>query len=65
MVGGTPFLLQHCIVPALPAFHASYPDLTLDFRTVLHLEELAAKDCDLLLLHGWFEAGAWVRRGCQ
>jgi DNA-binding transcriptional LysR family regulator len=62
VVGGTPFLLQHCIVPALPAFHASYPDLTLDLRAVLHLEESATKDCDLLLLHGWFEAGSWVRR---
>jgi LysR family transcriptional regulator, regulator for bpeEF and oprC len=62
VVGGTPFLLQHGIVPALSAFHASYPDLTLDLRAVLHLEEAAAKDCDLLLLHGWFEAGAWVRR---
>ena len=62
VVGGTPFLLQHCIVPVLPAFHASYPDLTLDLRAVLHLEEAAAKDCDLLLLHGWFEAGGWVRR---
>jgi len=62
VVGGTPFLLQHCIVPALTSFHASYPDLTLDLRTVLHLEEAAAKDCDLLLLHGWFEGGAWVRR---
>jgi DNA-binding transcriptional LysR family regulator len=62
VVGGTPFLLQHCIVPALSAFHASYPDLTLDLRAVLHLGESAAKECDLLLLHGWFEAGSWVRR---
>lgn len=62
VVGGTPFLLQHCIVPALSAFHASYPDLLLDLRAVLHLEEAAAKDCDLLLLHGWFDAGTWVRR---
>lgn len=62
VVGGTPFLLQHCIVPALPAFHASCPDLALDLRAVLHLEEPAAKDCDLLLLHGWFEAGSWVRK---
>ncbi|MCK6421097.1 MAG: LysR substrate-binding domain-containing protein [Aquabacterium sp.] len=62
VVGGTPFLLQHCIVPALSGFHATYPDLSLDLRTVLHLEEPAAKDCDLLLLHGWFEAGSWVRR---
>jgi DNA-binding transcriptional LysR family regulator len=62
VIGGTPFLMEHCIVPALPAFHATYPDLTLDVRGVLHLDEPSAKDCDLLLLHGWFEAGSWVRR---
>jgi DNA-binding transcriptional LysR family regulator len=62
VVGGTPFLVQHCIVPALHAFHDSYPDLALDLRAVLHLDEAAARDCDLLVLHGWFEAGDWVRR---
>jgi len=62
VVGGTPFFLQHCIVPALTAFHDSYPDLTLDLRTVLHLDDAAARDCDLLVLYGWFEAGNWVRR---
>lgn len=62
VVGGTPFFLQHCIVPALPDFHANYPDLTLDLRAVLHLDEAAARDCDLLVLHGWFQAGDWVRR---
>ncbi len=62
VVGGTPFFLQHCLVPALPAFHASYPDLTLDFRTILHLDEPAAQACDVLVLHGWFQADAWVRR---
>jgi DNA-binding transcriptional LysR family regulator len=62
VVGGTPFFVQHCIVPALPAFHDTYPDLTLDLRTVVHLNEAAARDCDLLVLHGWFEAGDWVRR---
>lgn len=62
VVGGTPFFLQHFIVPALPAFHDTYPDLTLDLRTVVHLNEAAARDCDLLVLHGWFEAGDWVRR---
>ncbi|MBK9132914.1 MAG: hypothetical protein IPM15_00765 [Betaproteobacteria bacterium] len=49
-------------MPALPAFHATCPDLALDLRAVLHLEEAAARDCELLLLHGWFEAGSWVRR---
>ncbi|MEY4752552.1 MAG: hypothetical protein RJA44_227 [Pseudomonadota bacterium] len=62
VVGGTPFFLQHCIVPALPTFHASCPDLSLDLRSVLHLDEAAARDCDLIVLHGWFAAGDWVRR---
>lgn len=62
VVGGTPFFLQHFVVPALPGFHDSFPDLTLDLRTVVHLHEPAARDCDLVALHGWFEAGDWVRR---
>ena len=62
VIGGTPFFLQHFVVPALPAFHANHPDLTIDLRTVVHLEEAAARECDLLALHGWFEAGDWVRR---
>lgn len=62
IVGGTPFFLQHALVPGLPGFHESTPELSLDLRTVLHLDEAAARDCDILLLHGWFEAGDWVRR---
>lgn len=62
VVGGTPFFLQHCIVPALAAFHDTCPDLTIDLRSVLHLGEPAARDCDLVALNGWFEAGDWVRR---
>lgn len=62
VVGGTPFFLQHCIVPALTAFHDHYPDLGFDLRALLHLHDAAARDCDALLLHGWFEAGDWVRR---
>lgn len=62
VVGGTPFFLQHVVVPALPGFHDAYPDLTLDLRHVVHLGEAAARDCDLLALHGWFDAGDWVRR---
>jgi LysR family transcriptional regulator, regulator for bpeEF and oprC len=62
VLGGTPAFLKHCVAPTLPAFHDSYPELTLDVRAVMHLDEVAAKDCDLLLLHGWFEAADWVRR---
>jgi DNA-binding transcriptional LysR family regulator len=62
VVGGTPFFLQHGIVPALSAFHDRYPELTLDLRAVLHLNDAAARDCDLLVLYGWFEGGDWVRR---
>lgn len=62
VVGGTPFFLQHVVVPALPTFHDSFPDLTVDLRTVLHPDEPANRDCDLLVLHGWFDARDWVRR---
>ncbi len=62
VVGGTPFFLQHVVVPALAAFHDSFPDLTVDLRTVLHLDEPASRDCDMLVLHGWFDARDWVRR---
>lgn len=62
IVGGTPFILQHCIVPALPVFHDTWPELTLDLRNVAQLDGPDAKDCDLLLLHGWYEANDWVRR---
>ena len=62
VVGGTPFFLQHCVVPALPTFHDNFPDLTVDLRTILHLDEAGGRDCDLLVLHGWFDASDWVRR---
>jgi DNA-binding transcriptional LysR family regulator len=62
VVGGTTFFLQHVVVPALSVFHDNFPDLTVDLRTVLHLDEPASRDCDLLVLHGWFDARDWVRR---
>ncbi len=62
VIGATPFFLQHAVVPGLPDFHASYPDLALDARAVVHVDDAAARDCDVLLLHGWFDAGDWVRR---
>jgi DNA-binding transcriptional LysR family regulator len=62
VVGGTAFFLQSAIVPAMPDFHASYPDLVLDLRPVLHLDEAAARECDILVMVGWFDAGDWIRR---
>lgn len=62
VVGGTPFFLQHAVVPALHAFSANYPDLTIDLRAVVHLDEPAARECDLVVLYGWFDARDWVRR---
>jgi DNA-binding transcriptional LysR family regulator len=62
IVGGTPFFLRHGIVSALPAFHADYPDLSLDLRALVHLDDPAAQECDVVVLFGWFEADDWVRR---
>ena len=62
VVGGTNFVVQQCIVPELPSFHATFPDLTIDLRSVMHLNEPAAKECDVLVIQGWFEADQWVKR---
>src|SRR3546814_4526896 len=34
VVGTSPIISQHCILPALPLFHARYPDIQIDVRNV-------------------------------
>lgn len=62
VVGGTNFVVQQCLVPELPSFHAAFPDLSIDLRSVMHLNEPAAKECDVLVVQGWFDADHWVKR---
>lgn len=62
VVGVPPFLSQHCILPALPAFHARYPDIQLDIHAVDRLSAGAAKVAEVLILYGWQEHPDLVHR---
>lgn len=46
-------LVHHILLPALPRFHAEFPEIQFDFRTVHRLEDADAAAADVLLLHGW------------
>jgi LysR family transcriptional regulator, regulator for bpeEF and oprC len=54
-VAAHPQLAHHILLPALPKFHALYPDIEIDFRTVNRMEDADAQAADVLLLHGWPE----------
>ena len=53
VVGAMSHLAQHCIVPALPQFHARYPDIQLDLRVVNRASEIDASAVDIFVLLGW------------
>ncbi|CAD5372729.1 HTH lysR-type domain-containing protein [Rubrivivax sp. A210] len=48
-------LAHHVLLPALPRFHALYPDIEIDFRIVNRIGDADATSADVLLLHGWPE----------
>lgn len=62
VVGAPPFLSQHCLLPALPGFHARYPDIQLDIRTVDRVTAPEAKLAEVLILYGWPPASRLVHR---
>lgn len=55
VVAAHPQLAHHVLLPALPRFHALYPEIDVDFRTVNRLSDADAAPADVLLLHGWPE----------
>ncbi|MEP7259871.1 MAG: LysR substrate-binding domain-containing protein [Usitatibacter sp.] len=62
VVGVPPILSQHCLLPALPAFHARYPDIQLDIRTVDRPAAPAAQSVEVMVLYGWPEHPGLVQR---
>jgi len=54
-VAAHPQLAHHILLPALPRFHALYPDIEIDFRSVNRISDADALTADVLLLHGWPE----------
>lgn len=57
-VAAHPQLAHTVLLPALPRFHALYPDIEIDFRTVHRIGDADAATADVLLLHGWPEVPA-------
>ncbi len=53
VVGAMPHLAQHCLVPALPKFHARFPEIQIDLRVVNRVSEVDAGAADLFILLGW------------
>jgi DNA-binding transcriptional LysR family regulator len=51
-VAAHPRLAHHVLLPALPRFHALYPDIEIDFRAVNRIGDADALSADVLLLHG-------------
>lgn len=54
-VAAHPQLAHHVLLPALPRFHALFPDIKIDFRAVNRIGDADALSADVLLLHGWPE----------
>ena len=62
VVGAPAFVLQNCLVEALPQFHTRFPDLQLELRIVTRLSDPDANDADVLLLFGWHDVTDMVQR---
>lgn len=61
-IGAHPQLAHHLLLPALPRFHARYPDIQIDFRVIHRLTNADAGTVDVFVLHGWPEANDFVQR---
>lgn len=55
VVGAPQMIAQHCLLPALPGFHARYPDLQIDIRHVGRSADMTTGSADVYVLWGWME----------
>lgn len=55
VVGSPQMLAQHCLLPALPRFHARYPDIQVDLRDITQPTGADAGAVDVFVLWGWTE----------
>lgn len=62
VIGAPPQLTHHLLLPALPRFHAQFPDIQIDFRVVHRLTDADAATVDVFVLHGWPESMDLVHR---
>lgn len=54
--------LAKSIMPALPRFHARFPDLQIDIRVVNRINEINDTAAEVFLVQGWPELADMVRR---
>ena len=62
VVGAMPQLAMHCILPALPKFHARYPEIQIDLRVVNRINDADSSAVDVFLLLGWPSTADLVHR---
>jgi LysR family transcriptional regulator, regulator for bpeEF and oprC len=55
VLGTQTYTQQHCLLPALPQFHARYPEIVLDIRSVNRANDPDAGAVDVFVLFGWHE----------
>lgn len=55
VVGAPQMLAQHCLLPALPRFHARFPDLQIDIRDIVRPTDTDARTVDVYVQWGWME----------
>lgn len=55
-------LAHNVILPALPRFHALYPEIQFDLRIINRMSDADADNADVFLLHGWPEVKDMVHR---
>lgn len=62
VVGAPPQLLRHCLIPALPDFHARHPEIDIELRQIGRISEPAAQGVEVFILLGWQEPHDLVSR---
>jgi LysR family transcriptional regulator, regulator for bpeEF and oprC len=62
VVGCPTILSQHCILQWLPEFHALYPDIQVDIRTVDKATAVDANVAEVQVLYGWPEQPGLIQR---
>jgi DNA-binding transcriptional LysR family regulator len=62
VVGAPAFVLQNCLGPDLPRFHARYPEIDLDFRIVNQVTDHDGAAIDVFILFGWHDTPGFVQK---
>jgi DNA-binding transcriptional LysR family regulator len=62
VLGAPPQLARHCLLPVLAEFHARYPEIEIDLRTVGRMADTGAKGVEVFVLLGWLPPHDFVSR---